>query len=87
MYRAMKVITGGDSFIGTTERFIVEALRWLGMELGDVHLQMTKGDGWQVSTCYKDDDWEGWDDLLCGKTMQDALAKAVIAVAKNRGGL
>lgn len=82
--RAAMVMGRADGFIGSTDRFICDALRWIGYECGDVHLQMTKGEGWQVSTCYTDLAWDGW---LCGKTMQDALAKAVVAVGKKRGDI
>lgn len=81
---AAKVMGCADGYIGSTDRFICDALRWLGHECGDVHLQMTKGDGWQVATCFDKDAWDGW---LCGKSMQDALAKAVVAVGKKRGDL
>jgi hypothetical protein len=77
---AAKVMGRDDGFIGSTDRFICDAIRWLRKKCEDLHIQTMIHDGWQVSTCQDTLGWQGW---IHGRSLQDALAKAVMAQKRN----
>ena len=80
MRKATKCM-GGD--LVSTSHFVHTAIVWLAHELGDLHIQMMKCDGWQVATCFEDLAWSGW---IEGSRLEYVLAKAVIQVESQRGG-
>lgn len=66
----------------TLEVFIVDCLHWLKKEFEDIHIEYHKDTGWQVSSCYADESWDGW--ISGDGTLITALYEAVKAGLKQK---
>jgi hypothetical protein len=67
----------------SVDRFIPDAMNWLAINLGDLHIEYHKDEGWQVSTCFTDGSWDddGWISADDG-SLAGALMLAVEAIKK-----
>lgn len=80
--RASKVI--GCS-VSSTDQFVAESMRWLSARFGDLHVEFHKEEGWQISTCYAEDQW-GEDTWIRGDgTLRGCLCEAVLRTAISKG--
>lgn len=78
MYKASELL--GLQF-SSNSRFIDTAIDFLSHHLRDLHMEFHEYEGWAISCCYEEDSWKGWKK---GDTLEAALVKAVIAVAKKQ---
>lgn len=68
----------------STSAFVARAIWWLEERLGDLHIETKRGDGWWVLSCTRGKGIPS--DGISGRSIETALARAVIAVAKTTEG-
>ena len=69
-------------FIGphSTDRFVKNGLEWLARNIGDLHVEFHRCEGWQVSTCYEEEQWKDW---ISGPELWEAVANSILASKPN----
>lgn len=74
-YRAAAEKMGRPFF--SHDHFAIDAIQWLSQQWKDLHIEFHEQQGWQVSTCYADQQW-GEDSWVRGDgSLHSALLKAV----------
>lgn len=64
----------------STEHFILSAIHWLSITLGDLHIEFHEFAGWGISCCYEEKSWRDW---IYDEELDNALAKAIVEVNKH----